>query len=106
MDLLAVREMADGRIYSAKQAFELGLVDQIGTKEDALLLMSQNYNLWDCAIVDIVYRDTSFWGNILRGVRLPDLLSSNTGGDVSALLEVVKGNNKFPISYQCELMMY
>ncbi|MFQ6048759.1 MAG: signal peptide peptidase SppA, partial [Phycisphaerae bacterium] len=31
-----VAELADGRVYSAKQALELGLVDQIGTLADAV----------------------------------------------------------------------
>jgi len=32
----AVREVADGRVYSAQQALELGFVDRIGTLKDAL----------------------------------------------------------------------
>jgi protease-4 len=32
----AIRELADGRIYSAPQALELGLVDQIGSLEDGV----------------------------------------------------------------------
>lgn len=35
MDEETVREIADGRIYSAKQALENGLVDEIGLLEDA-----------------------------------------------------------------------
>ncbi|MBN1318685.1 MAG: signal peptide peptidase SppA [Anaerolineales bacterium] len=31
-----VRELADGRVYSGRQAFELGLVDQVGLPADAL----------------------------------------------------------------------
>jgi protease IV len=36
MDLEAVRKLADGRIYTGRQAKENGLVDQIGTYEDAV----------------------------------------------------------------------
>jgi protease-4 len=36
LDEARVREVADGRVYSAQQAKELGFVDQIGTLRDAL----------------------------------------------------------------------
>lgn len=36
MDEAVVRRLADGRIYSGAQARELGLIDQIGTLEDAI----------------------------------------------------------------------
>jgi protease-4 len=36
MDEQKVRELADGRPYTAKQALELGLIDEIGTLSDAI----------------------------------------------------------------------
>ena len=36
MDPAVVRELADGRVYTGKQAQELGLVDEIGNYYDAL----------------------------------------------------------------------
>ncbi|NKB17545.1 MAG: S49 family peptidase, partial [Pseudanabaena sp. CRU_2_10] len=36
MDIEAVRKLADGRIYTGRQAKENGLVDEIGTYEDAV----------------------------------------------------------------------
>ncbi|MBR0596801.1 signal peptide peptidase SppA [Clostridiales bacterium BAD-6] len=100
LDLDAVKNLADGRVYTAKQAMELGLVDSIGTMEDAVYAMSEKYDLWDCDVIDIVYQDHSLWGNLFGSVKIPDLKS----GDVSALLEVVEGGNRFPISYECELL--
>lgn len=100
IDVALVKEIADGRIYSAKQALELGLVDSIGTKEEAIALMSEEYDLWGFDIIDIIYRDHSFWGSILKGAKIPNL----AGGDVTALLEVIDGNHKFPISYNCNLL--
>lgn len=38
MPLDVVAQVADGRIYSGEQAFELGLVDQLGNLEDAIQL--------------------------------------------------------------------
>lgn len=100
LELENTKKIADGRIYTAKQALELNLVDKIGTIDDAIYDMSEKYDLWEIDVVDIVYTDNSIWGNILQGVSIPDL----RGGDVSAVLEIVEGNNKFPISYQSELL--
>ncbi len=36
-----VRKVADGRVYSAQQALDLGLVDKIGTLRDAVALVKQ-----------------------------------------------------------------
>ena len=36
MDESKVRQLADGRIYTAKQALDLGLIDEIGTYDDAI----------------------------------------------------------------------
>jgi protease-4 len=36
MDVSAVRELADGRIFSGRQAMEYGLVDQMGNLQDAI----------------------------------------------------------------------
>lgn len=37
MDINEVRKIADGRIFSGRQALEVGLVDEIGNIEDAIL---------------------------------------------------------------------
>ena len=36
MDESKERQLADGRIYTAKQALGLGLIDEIGTYDDAI----------------------------------------------------------------------
>jgi protease IV len=41
MDEAVVRKLSDGRIYSGAQAKELGLVDQLGTLEDAIELAAK-----------------------------------------------------------------
>ena len=45
-----VRKIADGRIYTAKQAQKPGLVDEVGTFEDAVEDMKKEYKLSDCAV--------------------------------------------------------
>jgi signal peptide peptidase SppA, 36K type len=95
-----VKKLADGRIYTAKQAYELGLIDSIGTYDDALNDMKKAYHLENCDAIDVVYKDNSFLGSILSGVKIPDL----KGGDVSAILNFVKSDEKLPISYECQMV--
>ena len=100
IDIAKVRELADGRVYTAKQALDLGLVDAIGTVTDAEKDMKKEYDLKDCEVVDVIYEDTSLMGSLFSGVRIPDL----KGGDVSAILNKIDSDNPFPISYECELL--
>jgi len=37
LSLEEVRELADGRVYTGRQALELGLVDEVGTLDDAIM---------------------------------------------------------------------
>lgn len=96
----AVRKLADGRIYTAKQALGLGLIDRVGTLDDAISEMREKFDLQDCEVVDVVYQDNSFFGTLMSDVKVPDFKS----GDVSALLDIVENEGKFPISYECELL--
>jgi protease-4 len=100
IDLEAVKALADGRIYTAKQAYDLGLVDMIGTLHEALNDMTEEYDLYECEVIDVVFKDDSLWGSLFYGVRMPDL----KGGDVSAILNQIEGEGRFPISYECELL--
>ena len=100
IDLNEVKKLADGRVYTAKQALELGLVDSIGTLDDALDEMTAEYELQDCEVIDVVYQDDSLWGSLLSGAQIPDI----KGGDVSAILNTIEGDRRFPISYQCEYL--
>ena len=100
IDLTKVKELADGRVYTAKQANELGLIDSIGTFDDALNDMQEAYELQDCEVIDVIYKDDSLWGSLMSGAQIPNL----KGGDVSAILNTIEGESGFPISYECELL--
>jgi signal peptide peptidase SppA len=56
MPIARVRTLADGRIYSGRQAYKLGLVDQLGSYTDALALLQtiskERYNLKKDLAVD------------------------------------------------------
>lgn len=45
-----VRELADGRVYTGKQAKERELVDELGSLEDTIAIMEEDYD-WDDSLV-------------------------------------------------------
>lgn len=51
LDIEAVKKIADGRIYTGKQALENGLVDQLGYLEDAIGLTKKLAGLTEATIV-------------------------------------------------------
>lgn len=106
IDLEQVRKLADGRIYTAKQALDLKLIDQIGTMDDAINSMKKEYKLGDCDTVDLLYEDTSFWGTFVESKAFARLTSLTKlgGGDVSAIMNIVNENEHSPISYYCEIL--
>lgn len=99
IDLEEVKAFSDGRLYTAKQAHELGLIDSIGTLEDAVSDMMKEYDLRGCEVIDVIYVDRSLWSSLF-GVRIPDF----RGGDVSAILEAIEDGGRFPVSYECTLL--
>lgn len=100
LDLEQVKKLADGRIYTAKQALDLKLIDDIGNLEYAVEDMKTYYQIQDCEVIDVVYRQSSLLGSLLGGVMTPNMRSS----DVTSLLEIIDRNSRFPISYKCEML--
>ena len=75
MDEARVRKLADGRIYSGAQAKDLGLVDQLGTLEDAIELAAKQAGLdGEPAVYHSRPERERWWDRIsmaIFGVRLP-----------------------------------
>ncbi|MDD2902935.1 MAG: signal peptide peptidase SppA [Syntrophales bacterium] len=69
MDLKEVRRVADGRIYTASQAKDLGLVDTLGYLDDAIDLAKKKAGLEEAKVVRY-QRPDSYRPNIYSG--LPD----------------------------------
>ncbi|MCF3943916.1 signal peptide peptidase SppA [Oceanobacillus alkalisoli] len=64
-----VRELGDGRIYTGAQAKENGLVDEIGTLDDTIAMMKEDYNLEDAAVIEYT---SGFEFNKFLGMTLQD----------------------------------
>lgn len=98
--LAKVKALADGRIYTAKQAKKLNLIDNIGTFEDAVADMRDNYNLGkNCYIEDFVSSDKT---NLLSslGINANSMLLGNSVGEIE---KIVGMNGKFEVSYMSNI---
>lgn len=100
LSLERVREIADGRIYSAAQALELGLIDGIASYESALADLRSSYGLESSDVIEIRYQDNSFLGRMLGDARLPDF----PGGEAGAVLSLLEDDIRFPIRYTAPLL--
>lgn len=47
-----VRDIGDGRVYTGKQAQDLGLIDELGTLDDTIEMMKETYQLNDARVVE------------------------------------------------------
>ncbi|MHB1295577.1 MAG: signal peptide peptidase SppA [Anaerolineae bacterium] len=66
MDAAAVRELADGRVFSGRQALELGLVDDLGNLEDAIQIAADMAGIEGEPEI-IRYEHVPSWTDILLG---------------------------------------
>ena len=66
-----VRAFADGRIYTARQAKELGLVDRVGYLEEAVEAAKQAARLSDARVV-MYHRPREYRSNIYSGTPVPE----------------------------------
>ncbi|QIB69005.1 signal peptide peptidase SppA [Aminipila butyrica] len=101
MDEQKVRALADGRIYTAKQALSLGLIDAIGTYDEAVADMQDTYDLRDCDVVELDDEEVSLLSSLFGNVELPAI---GAKGDVASIVELMNEGNEFPISYMCNVL--
>ncbi len=95
-----VKKLADGRIYTAKQALRNGLIDKISTYEDAIIAMKKMEKLNQCEVVELDPPEESFYDSIFGAVK-----SLSKSGEISEIEEMLKLNNngKFSIEYMSDI---
>ncbi len=97
MSVDQVKVLADGRIYSAQQAAQNGLVDMVGTYEEAVSDMISTYNFTGVSIEHFqpeVASDLSWLFGLNSGNK--DIGSITDPAAIEALLEL---NGTFRLSY-------
>ncbi len=95
-------EIADGRIYTAQQALELNLIDEIATYEEAISTMQSDNDLGHVDTVDFYPLIEVTFLDLLYGMTNQgdqDALTS----EYEAVMEIVNGGNEFNISYISEM---
>ncbi|RMF86034.1 MAG: signal peptide peptidase SppA [Nitrospinota bacterium] len=86
-----VRELADGRIFSGRQALELGLVDRLGSLRDAILATAKSVGI-------------PGEPRVVRGEPERGLLWTLLRGDLS--WETLLGNYLYSRRYQLQYLWY
>lgn len=100
MTVEEVEELADGRIYTAQQALDNGLIDEIGTLDDALEDMMATYDLYHCSENELIYVSDDFFSTLLAKV---DGMKPVSQSDISALVSLMEAQNEMPVMYMCEI---
>jgi len=101
MNLKKVIELADGRVYTAKQAKENGLIDEIGTRDEAISDMKIHHDLLNCEVEIMSYEPEFSFASWLVG--LTESLSSDAESEYNQLMQLMEENNKFTITYMSEV---
>lgn len=101
MDIETVKKIADGRIYTAKQALGNGLIDDIQSFDDAKTDMVSAYGLENCEIVDLEYTDNTLLGSLLGRLNIN---KSSQVGDLDLIMKIVNEQSEYPVSYLCEAL--
>lgn len=105
MDIKTVKKLADGRIYSAKQAKENGLIDEIGTFQECKDAIKADYSLGaDIQFLDFLPAETSELFNYLgiSSEEFRDMMESMKDSGVltaSQIKELEELNGSFEIMY-------
>lgn len=100
MDKELVKKLADGRVYTAKQAMSVGLVDGIGSFDQAVATMRNDEDLDDCDVIYVTPPTLSFLEQLLGEVKSIQQSSS----DLSLLMELMAQNGQMPIAYMSDLL--
>jgi protease-4 len=85
-----VRKLATGQIYTGDQALQLGLVDELGDREDAIALAAKLAGV-TTPIVEEYGAPGLWWGGLLQQMRLLPL-----GEDELTLMKVLEGWQAVP----------
>ncbi len=91
-------KIADGRIYTANQALELGLIDEISTFEDAIYTMQEENGLGDIDMVDFAPMIELSLLDLLYG-KSEQGTQDSILNEYEKIMEIVNGGNEFNVSY-------
>jgi protease-4 len=98
MDVETVKKLADGRIYSAKQAKENGLVDEIGSLEDLKSVIQEENALSD----DITYHKPSTSASTFFKTLFGSVEQMIPKSDTELAVDIVEKKGKGVLMYYAD----
>ena len=97
MDRNRVILLADGRIYTAKQALEKGLIDAIATRDEAVEAMKTDFGLTSCTTKVMTYEYEISLKNLL--FSLAEELGTDAKSEYDQIMELTEEQASFSVSY-------
>jgi protease-4 len=98
MDIEAVKKLADGRIYSAKQAKENGLIDEIGSLEDLKTVIQDENGLDDT----VTYHQPSNSSNAFLKTLFGSVQQMIPKSDSELAVDIVEKKGKGVLMYYAD----
>lgn len=89
--------LADGRIYTANQALELGLIDEIGTLDEAINDLQVSHDLLDSSVEDFYHVQNSWFTGIFGS--LAEVIAKGQSGDLAILERIMESNKDLKPMY-------
>jgi protease IV len=83
-----VRELGDGRVYTGNQAKENGLVDELGSLDDTIAMMKEDYELGNAEVVK--YNNPLGWESVF-GMSVQSIIGKDE--ELVNMLEIVQESN-------------
>ena len=90
MDVATVKQIADGRVYTAKQAKANGLIDEISSFEDAKDAMLKENKLDDCTFQNVTYTPKNDIYSLLS--QKADTKTDSASAEVGMAQDILNGD--------------
>ncbi len=97
LDIETVKTLADGRIYTARQALNHKLIDQLGTLDETIDAVMYDHELEYCEVYYYWYEDDSIFSMLSGLVNV-----GNQYGDIGTVLKLLDNRYQIPIGYICD----
>lgn len=102
MSVKDVKKLADGRIYTAKQAKANGLIDEIATYDEAVDDMKKRFELDSCVVNEIKYKNNEPLLYRLL-METAELGRSREDTELDGLKSLMEQNGRFTVTYISEI---
>ena len=100
MDVAAVKQIADGRVYTAKQAKANGLIDEISSFEDAKAAMLKENKLNDCTFQNVIYTPKNDIYSLLS--QKADTKTDSASAEIGMAQDILNGDYTPELMYMMQ----